>query len=69
MTVLPGLIDCHTHLADGHGDERRSALAIKEDSFCGRARICCKCEDFLYEGFTSVRDVGVYRALNDIAPA
>ena len=20
MTVLPGLIDCHTHVADGHGD-------------------------------------------------
>jgi imidazolonepropionase-like amidohydrolase len=68
MTVLPGLIDCHTHLADGDHDLnhdpfnqlRRSASTVALESVAN-ARI------FLEEGFTSVRDVGVYRALNDVA--
>jgi imidazolonepropionase-like amidohydrolase len=67
-TVLPGLIDCHTHLADGdHADNadpvrqlRRTASQVALESV-PNARV------FLEEGFTSVRDVGVYRALNDIA--
>src|SRR5437870_12316192 len=38
MTVLPGLIDCHTHVADGHGDgdpfhvPRKTATQIRLDS-------------------------------------
>jgi len=67
MTVLPGLIDCHTHLADGptgDGDPlsqiRRTASEVILSSV-PNARI------FLLSGFTTVRDVGVYRALNDIA--
>src|ERR1700686_1947216 len=65
MTVLPGLVDCHTHLADSADDEplnvlRRTAaeaayLAIPNASVT------------LLAGFTTVRDVGVYRALNDVA--
>src|ERR1700686_4767237 len=65
MTVLPGLVDCHTHLADFADDEplnvlRRTAveaayLAIPNASVT------------LLAGFTTVRDVGVYRALNDVA--
>jgi len=68
MTVLPGLVDCHTHLADGDHDAnsdptyqlRRTASQVVLESI-PNARVT------LESGFTTVRDVGVYRALNDIA--
>src|SRR6266853_1598904 len=67
-TVLPGLIDCHTHLADGahdgNGDPvsqlKRTASEVVLESV-PNARMT------LESGFTTVRDLGVYRALNDIA--
>jgi imidazolonepropionase-like amidohydrolase len=67
-TVLPGLIDCHTHLADGahdgNGDPvsqlKRTASEVVLESV-PNARMT------LESGFTTVRDVGVYRALNDVA--
>jgi imidazolonepropionase-like amidohydrolase len=68
MTVLPGLIDCHTHLADGAHDNnsdpvsqlKRTASQVVLESV-PNARVT------LESGFTTVRDVGVYRALNDVA--
>src|ERR1700722_17979675 len=68
MTVLPGLIDCHTHLADGTRDPsgdpltylKRTAAEVAFESV-PNARVT------LLGGFTTVRDVGVYRALNDVA--
>jgi imidazolonepropionase-like amidohydrolase len=68
MTVLPGLIDCHTHLADGSQEAnidpvyqlKRTAAEVALESV-PNARV------FLESGFTTVRDVGVYRALNDVA--
>jgi imidazolonepropionase-like amidohydrolase len=66
MTVLPGLIDCHTHLADGaHGGEpldqfKKTAARVALESV-PNARVT------LEAGFTTVRDVGVYRALSDLA--
>ena len=66
MTVLPGLIDCHTHLADGaHTSEpmdqfKKTAAQIALESI-PNARL------MLESGFTTVRDVGTYRALGDIA--
>ncbi len=67
LTVLPGLIDCHTHLADGaHGGGdpisqlTKSASRVVLESV-PNARVT------LEAGFTTVRDVGVYRALNDVA--
>jgi imidazolonepropionase-like amidohydrolase len=68
MTVLPGLIDCHTHLADGARDPsgdpvtylKRTAAEVALESV-PNARLT------LESGFTTVRDVGVYRALTDIA--
>ena len=68
MTVLPGLIDCHTHLADGSQEGnidpvyqlKRTAAKVVLESV-PNARV------FLESGFTTVRDVGVYRALNDVA--
>ncbi len=65
-TVLPGLIDCHTHLADGQGDGepfnvlRKTASQIALESVPNARAM-------LLSGFTTVRDVGTYRALNDIA--
>ncbi len=65
-TVLPGLIDCHTHLADGAWDQRaiqrvrKSAQQLVLESV-PNARL------MLLSGFTAVRDVGTYRALGDVA--
>ena len=67
-TVLPGLIDCHSHLADGDQKQnadpfdqlRRTASQVVLESV-PNARVT------LESGFTTVRDAGVYRALNDIA--
>jgi len=66
MTVLPGLIDCHTHLADGlrEGDPlvqfKKTAAQIALESVPNARAM-------LESGFTTVRDVGTYRALGDIA--
>ena len=65
MTVLPGLIDCHTHLADLLDGEpllvlQKSAAEIAY-AVIPNARVT------LLAGFTTVRDVGVYRAFNDVA--
>jgi imidazolonepropionase-like amidohydrolase len=65
MTVLPGLIDCHTHLADLGGAEPLQVLqkSAAESAYAviPNARVT------LMAGFTTVRDVGVYRAFNDVA--
>jgi len=64
--VLPGLIDCHTHVADGHPDGepfnslRKTASQVVLESVPNARAM-------LESGFTTVRDVGTYRALNDIA--
>jgi imidazolonepropionase-like amidohydrolase len=65
MTVLPGLIDCHTHLADLADAEPINVLqrSAVEAAYLAipNARVT------LLAGFTTVRDVGVYRAFNDVA--
>ncbi len=65
-TVLPGLIDCHTHLVDDIESadvllplERSEAQQVFTGVRHARAT--------LLAGFTSVRDVGTYRALVDAA--
>jgi imidazolonepropionase-like amidohydrolase len=66
QTVLPGLIDCHTHVADGQSDGdpfnvlRKTASQIVLESVPNAQKM-------LLSGFTTVRDVGTYRALNDVA--
>lgn len=65
-TVLPGLIDCHTHLADGKREDdpvsvfRKTAAQYALESV-PNAKVT------LESGFTTVRDVGTYRALTDVA--
>lgn len=65
-TVLPGLMDMHTHLADA-GQSADLALPIKT-SPAATALIGAKnARDTLMAGFTTVRDVGTYRGLTDVA--
>jgi imidazolonepropionase-like amidohydrolase len=65
-TVLPGLIDLHTHLI---GDISSANIAspllhsAAEDVLLGVAHARAT----LSAGFTTVRDVGVYRAFTDVA--
>jgi imidazolonepropionase-like amidohydrolase len=65
-TVLPGLIDCHTHLIDSPTSSGAGApleLSPAQMAFNG-ARNAKKT---LLAGFTTVRDVGTYRAFVDVA--
>lgn len=66
-TVLPGLIDCHTHLADGPTDDGDPTSQMKKTSAQVAFESVPNARTMLLSGFTSVRDVGVYRALNDVA--
>ncbi len=66
MTVLPGLIDCHTHLTDSSWEadplaELEMTPAQKAFGSIPNAR------KTLEAGFTTVRDVGTYRAFVDLA--
>jgi imidazolonepropionase-like amidohydrolase len=65
-TVLPGLMDLHTHLAD-EGQSADPATPLKSnparDAFIGAQNA----RDTLFAGFTTVRDVGVYRGFADVA--
>jgi imidazolonepropionase-like amidohydrolase len=67
-TVLPGLIDCHTHLADGaHDSDGDPASQLKKTASEVVLESIPNARMTLQSGFTTVRDVGVYRALNDVA--
>jgi imidazolonepropionase-like amidohydrolase len=66
LTVLPGLIDMHTHLVD---EEQTDNIAqpllttAAEQAYIGAAHA----RSTLMAGFTSVRDVGTWRAFGDVA--
>jgi imidazolonepropionase-like amidohydrolase len=66
-TVLPGLIDCHTHIADGNSLEADPFLSLKKSASQIALESIPNARKTLLSGFTTVRDVGTYRALNDIA--
>ncbi len=65
FTVLPGLVDCHTHLADLGDAEPLDLLRLTAAQMAYQAIPNAKLT--LLAGFTTVRDVGVYRAFNDVA--
>lgn len=65
FTVLPGLIDCHTHLADAGDSEPLHVLQMTSAEIAYAAIPNARVT--LLAGFTTVRDVGVYRAFNDVA--
>jgi imidazolonepropionase-like amidohydrolase len=65
-TVTPGLIDCHTHIADDL--QASSAAAPLEHSAAQQAFIGAKhAKATLLAGFTTVRDVGTWRVFTDVA--
>ena len=66
MTVLPGLIDCHTHLTDSYTDADPLSELRKTSAFDAFQSIP-NAKAVLLAGFTTVRDVGAYRALVDVA--
>lgn len=66
-TVLPGLIDCHAHLIgeveSGHGYAALVQRSAAQEALSGVPNA----RDTILAGFTSVRDVGTFRALVDVA--
>jgi imidazolonepropionase-like amidohydrolase len=66
-TVLPGLIDCHAHLIgeveSGHGYAALVQRTGAQEAFSGVRNA----RDTIMAGFTSVRDVGTFRAFVDVA--
>ena len=65
-TVLPGLIDLHTHLADT-GQSADLAAPIKTSPAATALIGAHNALVTLEAGFTTVRDVGTYRGLTDVA--
>jgi imidazolonepropionase-like amidohydrolase len=67
QTVLPGLIDCHTHLVgepdSGRGYAELLARTGAQEALSGARNA----RDTLLAGFTTVRDVGTFRAFVDVA--
>ena len=66
-TVLPGLIDCHAHLVgeveSGHGYAALVQRTGAQEALSGVRNA----RDTITAGFTSVRDVGTFRAFVDVA--
>lgn len=65
-TVLPGLIDLHTHLADA-GQSADLAAPIKTSPQLTALHGAHNALLTVRAGFTAVRDVGTYRGLTDVA--
>lgn len=65
--LLPGLIDCHSHLVgepdDGQGYAGMLARTGAQEALSGARNA----RDTLRAGFTTVRDVGTFRAFVDVA--
>lgn len=65
-TVLPGLIDLHTHLADS-GQSADLAAPLNTSPQLTALIGAHNAKVTLEAGFTTVRDVGTYRGLTDVA--
>lgn len=66
-TVLPGLVDCHAHLIgeveSGHGYAALVQRTGAQEALTGVRNA----RDTIEAGFTTVRDVGTFRAFVDVA--
>ena len=66
-TLLPGLVDCHAHLVGepdgGHGYAELLTRSGAQEALSGVRNA----RDTLLAGFTTVRDVGTFRAFVDVA--
>jgi imidazolonepropionase-like amidohydrolase len=67
QTLLPGMIDCHTHLVgepdSGQGYAELLSRTGAQEALSGARNA----RDTLMAGFTTVRDVGTFRAFVDVA--
>jgi imidazolonepropionase-like amidohydrolase len=65
-TLLPGLVDCHAHLVGeverGHGYAELLCRSAAQEALVGVRNA----RDTLAAGFTTVRDVGTFRAFVDV---
>jgi imidazolonepropionase-like amidohydrolase len=58
-TILPGMIDCHTHIAaPPHSDHYAEIYQFKDTPFDGAFNAVVNSRTDLLAGFTSIRDVG-----------
>lgn len=64
-TVLPGLIDCHTHLTDENILD--PVVELQRSSARKALEAIPYAKRTVLAGFTTVRDVGTYRAFVDVA--
>ena len=67
MTVLPGLMDCHTHLVGDYVDDKDPLSELKSSSAARAFESIPNARATLEAGYTTVRDVGTYRAFVDVA--
>ena len=67
MTVLPGLIDCHTHLVGDYVNDSDPLTELKTSAAQRSFESIPNAKVTLDAGFTTVRDVGTYRAFVDVA--
>ncbi len=65
-TVLPGLIDCHAHLVGDCETGEYATMLMRTGAQEAMAGVR-NARDTLLAGFTSVRDVGTFRAFVDVA--
>jgi imidazolonepropionase-like amidohydrolase len=67
MTVLPGLMDCHTHLVGDYVNDKDPLSDLKKSAADRAFESVPNARATLDAGFTTVRDVGTYRAFVDVA--
>ncbi len=67
LTVLPGLMDCHTHLVGDYAENADPLSDIKTTAAQRAFESTPNAKATLDAGFTTVRDVGTYRAFVDVA--
>jgi imidazolonepropionase-like amidohydrolase len=67
LTVLPGLFDCHTHLVGDYSTDGDPLSDLKTTSAQRAFESVPNARVTLEAGFTTVRDVGTYRAFVDVA--
>ncbi len=67
LTVLPGLIDCHTHLADDLESGQGYANLVQRTGAQLVLVGVKHARDTVLSGFTTIRDIGVFRAFTDVA--
>lgn len=67
MTVLPGLMDCHTHLVGDYVNDSDPLTELKESAADRAYESVPNAKATLEAGYTTVRDVGTYRAFVDVA--